>query len=488
MIENSTTMAVDSVEAGPEESGVPQINFPYTPGQNAIDVSPDQSGGVLKEILKVGGEDGPLQGDIVTVHYVGVLADDGSKFDSSRDRQEKFEFSLGKGEVIKAWDLGVASMKRNEICRLTCKSEFAYGSAGSPPKIPPNSTLIFEIELFGWRGEDLSSKKDGGIIRRNIVKGDGYQTPNDGAIVDVHLIGRVNGEVVDNREVSFPLGEGMEYGIPEGLERALEKFKRNEKSYIRLTPKYAFGSGGSPEKGIPGGVPIEYELHLRNFEKAKESWEMDQEEKIDQAKLYKEKGTMYFKQDKFRLAIKQYKKIVDLLQYDSGLDDVKKAESHNVLLAGHLNLSMSFLKLKDNPHAKEYATRAIELDKNNVKALFRRGQALLNMGDADLARQDFLKCHKLDPDNKAVNKQLSLCAAMIREQRTKEKKIYCGMFDKFARIDKRKEEEEKRRNGDVMSGELGEWGQNEYDDEGNQVEIKMDSANINSGVFEITQP
>ncbi|XP_010126243.1 PREDICTED: peptidyl-prolyl cis-trans isomerase FKBP4-like, partial [Chlamydotis macqueenii] len=89
------------------------------------------------------GTESPMIGDKVTVHYTGWLLD-GTKFDSSLDRRDKFSFDLGKGEVIKAWDIAVATMKVGEICRITCKPEYAYGSAGSPPKIPPNATLIFE--------------------------------------------------------------------------------------------------------------------------------------------------------------------------------------------------------------------------------------------------------------------------------------------------------------------------------------------------------
>ncbi|CAF1619836.1 unnamed protein product [Didymodactylos carnosus] len=120
------------------------------------DISPDKDEGVLKEILKEGYDnEQPTSNDKVYVHYVGMLLD-GTKFDSSRDRNEKFEFELGKGAVIKAWDIGVATMKRGEICRLICKPEYAYGKAGSDSKIPPDATLVFEIELFDFIGEKLS--------------------------------------------------------------------------------------------------------------------------------------------------------------------------------------------------------------------------------------------------------------------------------------------------------------------------------------------
>ncbi|XP_019745925.1 peptidyl-prolyl cis-trans isomerase FKBP4-like [Hippocampus comes] len=111
------------------------------------DITPKKDGGVLKLVKREGtGTELPMIGDKVFVHYVGTLLD-GSTFDSSRDRGEKFSFELGKDQVIKAWDIGVATMKEGELCQLICKPEYAYGSAGSPPKIPPDSKLIFEVSL-----------------------------------------------------------------------------------------------------------------------------------------------------------------------------------------------------------------------------------------------------------------------------------------------------------------------------------------------------
>ena len=102
-----------------------------------------------REILAEGAGETPNDGDEVSAHYTGTLLD-GTKFDSSVDRGTPFKFTLGQGRVIKGWDQGFATMKKGEKAVLTCAPEYAYGANGSPPKIPPNSTLKFEVELLGF--------------------------------------------------------------------------------------------------------------------------------------------------------------------------------------------------------------------------------------------------------------------------------------------------------------------------------------------------
>lgn len=102
------------------------------------------------ETIQPGNGQKPQPGNKVTVHYVGTLLN-GKKFDRSRDRGKPFEFVLGKGQVIRGWDEGVAQMSIGQKARLTCPPAYAYGNQEIAGLIPANSTLIFEVELLSFK-------------------------------------------------------------------------------------------------------------------------------------------------------------------------------------------------------------------------------------------------------------------------------------------------------------------------------------------------
>ncbi len=104
--------------------------------------------GLQYQVLKVGHGAFAIAGQMVTVHYTGWLTD-GTKFDSSVDRGQPFQFTLGAGQVIKGWDEGVAGMRVGEKRKLTIPSDLGYGERGAGNVIPPNATLVFDVELLG---------------------------------------------------------------------------------------------------------------------------------------------------------------------------------------------------------------------------------------------------------------------------------------------------------------------------------------------------
>jgi FKBP-type peptidyl-prolyl cis-trans isomerase len=108
--------------------------------------------GMKVEILQQGTGDPVKSGDTVTVNYVGTLQD-GTKFDSSIDRGQPFQFTPGQNSVIQGWELGVVGMKVGEKRKLTIPPELGYGANGAGGVIPPNATLTFEIDLLSINGK-----------------------------------------------------------------------------------------------------------------------------------------------------------------------------------------------------------------------------------------------------------------------------------------------------------------------------------------------
>jgi len=198
----------------------------------------------------------PKEGDEVYVHYTGwvdVNGEKGEKFDSSRDRGEQFTFTLGKGQVIKGWDVGVATMKKGERATFTLAPEFAYGESGSPPTIPANATLIFDVELFSWVSKD-DLFQDEGVIKSLLQEGSGWKSPkmNDEVLLSFKST-KQDGSVIETKEsFEYVLGSDALGAFGKACDKCLTNMKRGEEASLACTKEYS---------GVEGGATATLTLH-----------------------------------------------------------------------------------------------------------------------------------------------------------------------------------------------------------------------------------
>ncbi len=139
----ANTQAKPAASARPEARPAPTPTPAPTPAAPAVPEKPLQK---IDVVVGKGAE--AKSGDNVSVHYTGTL-ENGEKFDSSKDRNQPFEFKLGQGRVIPGWDQGVPGMKVGGKRKLIIPPSLGYGARGAGPKIPPNSVLLFDVELIG---------------------------------------------------------------------------------------------------------------------------------------------------------------------------------------------------------------------------------------------------------------------------------------------------------------------------------------------------
>ena len=141
-------LALALAACGADKTTEPLTNDDFAPELNVdLDAMTKTTSGLYIQDLPVGMGDEATLGATVTVHFEGWLAN-GTKFDSSRDRNEPFSFLLGAGLVIRGWDEGVAGMRVGGLRKLVIPPGLAYGVGGLPPAIPGNATLVFDIELL----------------------------------------------------------------------------------------------------------------------------------------------------------------------------------------------------------------------------------------------------------------------------------------------------------------------------------------------------
>ncbi|KAG1330862.1 Peptidylprolyl isomerase [Cocos nucifera] len=400
-----------------------------------------KDGGIIKKILKEGEKwENPKDLDEVVVKYEARL-EDGTVV----SKAEGVEFTVKDGFFCPALAKAVKTMKKAEKVLLTVKPQYAFGEKGRPASgdegaVPPNATLSVELELVSWKTvTEIGDDKK--ILKKILREGEGYERPNDGAVVTVKLIGKLqDGTTFVKKgyddEVPFEFKTDQEQVI-DGLDQAVITMKKGEVTLITIPPEYAFSSTESKQDlaVVPPNSTVTYEVELVSFVKEKESWDMNNAEKIEAAGKKKEEGNALFKAGKYARASKRYEKGVKFIEYDSSFSDEEKKQSKVLKITCNLNNAACKLKLKDYKQAEKLCTKVLELDSSNVKALYRRAQAYIQLADLDLAELDIKKALEIDPDNRDVKLEYKTLKEKVREYNKKEAKFYGNMFAKMSKLE-----------------------------------------------------
>jgi peptidylprolyl isomerase len=228
-------------------------------GDDDKDFKATPSGLKYKDLAEGEGEPAKA-GDSVAVHYTGTLRADGSKFDSSLDRQRPFVFKLGQGQVIKGWDEGVAGMKPHGKRKLIVPSNLGYGERGTRDgKIPPNADLVFEVELLSII-PPLSK-----LEIEDVSVGDGPEVKN-GSEVEVYYSGklRTTGQEFDSnvgsdRTFKFKVGAGE---VIKGWDEGLIGMKKGGVRKLSIPASLGYGARGTPDGKIPPDADLVFEIVL----------------------------------------------------------------------------------------------------------------------------------------------------------------------------------------------------------------------------------
>jgi len=492
--------------------------------------------GIKKEIITEapsGNFRKPKAGDEVTVHYVGTLESDGTEFDSSRSRGKTFEFTLGKGQVIKGWDLGVATMKKGEVAKFTLAPEFAYGDEGSPPKIPEKATLVFEVELISWTSKD-DLFGDEAVIKMQIKEGSGWKTPKDGDEVLAKIkYTNVSGTEIEE-EKEYIIGSNTSSPYYKAIDKAFQSMKKGEEVELKCTKDYLLDTHKedetvklallemyetkdvsfakdktvmkkavkevegwetpkdsvklklSVESATDGSTPLptftakvleftlgngdvcdalecvagemkkgeraiitvtrldliaEEQLGLKGvaadrvvltvelpeFEKPKDTWSMEEDEKVDFGVSRKEIGSKLFKGGRLQLALQRYKKVVELFSYTDNFKEENKAKAQDLKNVCELNKAACYLKLQDFAEAKRACNAVLKEEKDNVKALYRRAQSDCSLKNFAECIADCKKIVELDKNNREARELLKKAQAGQKEVDKQAKGMFANM-------------------------------------------------------------
>ncbi|CAD8212773.1 unnamed protein product [Paramecium octaurelia] len=268
---------------------------------------------------------------------------------------------------------------------------------------------------------------DGGVQKRILTAGQG-DSPQTNSTCKIYYLGTLE----DEKPFDSNQGQGKPYkhilkrgDRCQGFEIALQSMKPGEKSQFKISPKYGYGEEGCIFKNVPKNANLKYEIELLSFKlEKKRRWQMNPEEKHQEALEIRRKGTKQFKNQNYFEAKEKYK---DALTYCAL--DTKEGKELKASL--QLNLSICCFLRQEYEESIDYAKAALETNSNsqqNVKAYYRRAIAFQQIGEQEKALSDLKSAYILDPQNTAIIEELQKVKEHLKEAYMKEKQSWSKLF------------------------------------------------------------
>mmetsp|Transcript_32937 Transcript_32937/g.61405 ORF Transcript_32937/g.61405 Transcript_32937/m.61405 type:complete len:586 (+) Transcript_32937:74-1831(+) len=377
-----------------------------------------QDGGVIKTEVKEGkGWKEPSVGDEVQIS-MKCTAKDGSVVED----KSAFVYLMGSdtlGPLSKTLDKALCSMKKDEEVELVCTKDYACGE-----KTPDGATVSLILEQI-FESKDVSFAKDRSLIKKQVVEGDGYNTPIEASKVKLSVTETVAGSLpgFEAKTLEFIAGDGE---VCDALEFAVLDMKQGEKAVLTCTKPAILCEEKLGLKEISAKKAV-LTLELLEFEKGKQTWDMDEDEKIEFGTARKEVGSNHFRTGRIQMALGRYKKVIEVFNYTDNMKEPNKTKAKDLKKACELNSASCQLKLKEYKEAEKHCNNVLKEEAMSVKALYRRAQAHIGLKNFMDSMADLKKLIEVDPKNREARTLFKEAQAGQKEEDKKSKGLFANM-------------------------------------------------------------
>lgn len=447
-------------------------------------------GSVFKTELSSGtGWERPSPLSSVSLSVAGVaFGGDGEATENSLFLDTTITCTLGAGQIPVPWEKVVPDMKKGSRLLLACKQPHLLGpGVDEKATLPPGTARVeYTITLDTWVKVEILSSEDSSIIKSVVTEGDGWERPNEGSSVVVDLsyckapagasclTSKANPDpsviaaatvvssesppvFLEQNGLAFSIGDGA---VIDGLDSAVQSMKCNEMARMTIASGMAFEtapdllpSTAGSVANMTGSDPVVVTVKLLSFEKGKDVWSMSFDEKANEMMKRKLNGNELFNAKRILLATKSYERAIALFDSPtSELTPAVKKRVNQLLVQCHVNLAACFERKGDVAKIVHHCKKALEVEPGNVKALYRRGSALIEMDDYYNAESDLKYALELSPGNTEVKRKLNRLSSLKARQDAKEKRLYSNLFGRLSAL----EEADKKRVAHVEDSEGGE--------------------------------